>query len=85
MMNIIAIVNNAGGPDILTFLIEQGTTAGLMLAILWILIKKVFSQYELRIDKLEITSEDCIADRKELHKTLLSMKDAHISALKKEG
>ena len=67
---------------IVKFLIEQGTSAGLMLGIIYILIRKILQQYEIRIAVLEKASEECAVDRSELHKRIHQMKDEHIESLR---
>ncbi|MFK5920895.1 MAG: hypothetical protein QM496_01845 [Verrucomicrobiota bacterium] len=70
-----------GNDQILKYFLEQGTTAGFMLLIIWVLIKKILQQQDVRIEALERASQECQADRKELHGQIVSMQQNHIDAL----
>jgi ABC-type nickel/cobalt efflux system permease component RcnA len=59
---------------LLDFLLQQGSTAAVILTVMWILVKKIFKQYEDRITYLEKASEECARDRKALH-DLIHLKD----------
>lgn len=53
--------------SIINMLIEKGSLAAIMGATIYVLIKKILSQYEKRIDKCEEENKECRNDRKELH------------------
>lgn len=53
--------------DLLTFFLEQGTTAGMVMGCLYLLVKKVFAQYDARIVSLEAKAGECERDRTALH------------------
>ena len=69
---------------IFRFLIEKGSTAGLMLGIIYILIRKILSQYEIRIKVLEEQAKDCQEDRSDLHKRIYDLQNEHIHALQED-
>lgn len=71
-------------------LLEQGLSATFILAVLWVLIKKVFSQYEIRIDNMEAFLEESkqeissLQDKVfELHNKIFDLQNEHIAALQK--
>jgi len=64
------------------FLLEQGTSIAIMGGMLWVLIKKIFSQYENRIEALEVKEKLCSEDRVRLHEKIDVIRQDHIDSLK---
>ena len=71
----------ADASPLVTFLLEQGTTASVVMACLWLLVKKVFAQYESRIEGLELKSTECENDRAQLHAQIFQIQKERIEQM----
>jgi hypothetical protein len=53
--------------QVLTLLLEKGTTGAVALGVIYVLIRKILEQYDKRIERCEAENEICRKDRTELH------------------
>lgn len=67
--------------QVLTILLEKGTTGAVALAVIYILIRKILEQYDKRIEKCEAENEICRKDRTELHGRIESVQRERIQDL----
>lgn len=70
-----------GMDQILTLLLEKGTTGAVALAVIYILIRKILEQYDKRIEKCEAENEICRKDRQELHGRIEAVQKERIADL----
>lgn len=68
-------------PRIFDALLTQFGFAGLLLVAVYLIAKKLASQYEMRISALEASSARCESDRIELRNVIISMQTKVIADL----
>ena len=69
---------------IVEFLLKQGTTAAVMMAVNWVLIRHIFSQYESRISALEEAVDAAKGENLGLHKRIEEIQAERIRDLQEQ-